>query len=165
MTDKPTAHADIKRVSLLWATPEHADRLARLHAGLFPEGWDAASFERLLVHPGSVAFVAGIGPTLLGGFALAQVAADEAEILTIGVIADWQRSGVGRLLLDGLKRAVVRAGATSLFLEVAADNDAALALYRRAGFVETGRRKGYYSRTGGASVDAVVMRLELPKSS
>jgi ribosomal-protein-alanine N-acetyltransferase len=43
-----------------------------------------------------------------------------------------------------------------MHLEVAVDNAAALRLYRRAGFAEAGRRRGYYERPGGR-VDALVL--------
>ena len=52
-------------------------------------------------------------------------------------------------------------GAESMFLEVAEDNAAALALYAKAGFTEAGRRRGYYRRSGGTAVDARVLRLDL----
>ncbi|MDP3371055.1 MAG: ribosomal-protein-alanine acetyltransferase, partial [Brevundimonas sp.] len=52
-------------------------------------------------------------------------------------------------------------GATRLFLEVAEDNMAALALYAGAGFVEAGRRPGYYARPHGRPRDALVLALNL----
>ena len=92
---------------------------------------------------------------------VAQVAADEAEILTIGIAEGWRRHGLGSRLLEALKRAAERAGARSLFLEVAASNAAALALYAKHGFTESGRRKAYYVRPEGAAEDAIVMRCPL----
>jgi ribosomal-protein-alanine N-acetyltransferase len=50
---------------------------------------------------------------------------------------------------------------TQLFIEVAADNTAARALYERAGFAVTGRRKAYYEKPGGARQDAIVMMKAL----
>jgi ribosomal-protein-alanine N-acetyltransferase len=48
-----------------------------------------------------------------------------------------------------------------LFLEVAADNDAAVALYESLGFKIAGGRRAYYHRVGGENVDAVVLALDL----
>ncbi|WP_072394731.1 ribosomal protein S18-alanine N-acetyltransferase [Hyphomicrobium sp. CS1GBMeth3] len=157
------AALDPKYVSLLWAGPEHAPEIARLHGELFAPAWSEDSVRSLLDHPASTAFLAVVGgpPKVPVGFVLAQLVADEAEILTIGVAKDWQRKGLGKRLLDGLARAAQRAEAKTLFLEVAADNDAAMALYRRAGFLGTGLRRGYYARAGGDAVDAVTLALKL----
>ncbi len=157
---------DKRRMSLLWAVQSHAADIARLHAQLFPSAWDEASVARLLAHPGSVALVAAQGnPSEVGGFALAQIAADEAEILTLGVTEGWRRQGVGQQLVGGIVRAAGRAGANALFLEVAASNAAARALYARAGFAEAGRRIGYYQRQGAAAEDAIVLKIDLPAAA
>jgi ribosomal-protein-alanine N-acetyltransferase len=154
---------DPKYVSLLWAGPDQAPVIAKLHAELFSPAWSEESIRALLDHPASTAFVAMVGgaPKTCVGFVLAQLAADEAEILTIGVAPAWQRKGVGRRLVEGVARAAQRAEARKLYLEVAADNDAALELYRRTGFLGTGLRRGYYAREGGSAVDAVTLALKL----
>ena len=158
MTEKRNAN----HVSLLWATPEHAADLAAAHAGLFPEAWDAQSFETLLSHPGSMALIARHGnPQTTVGFIVGQLAADEAEVLTFGVVVPWRRSGVGRKLLDALARAARKSEAKRLFLEVADDNIPALVLYSRVGFKEAGRRKAYYQREGAAAADALNLALAL----
>lgn len=90
------------------------------------------------------------------GLVLFRVAADEAEILTLGVIPEVRRAGVGRALLEAALENARTLGAAALFLEVAADNAAAIALYQQAGFGAVGSRKGYYSRVGG-TVDALVL--------
>ena len=161
-TPTPAEKPDAKLVSLLWATIDHAAELAKTHAQLFPEPWDEASFTQFLSHPGSVALIARQGnPQQTVGFIVGQLAADEAEILTFGVIEPWRRLGIARRLIDGIKRGAARGGATKLFLEVAEDNLPALVLYSRTGFQEAGRRKGYYQRPGGAAVDALNLALPL----
>jgi ribosomal-protein-alanine N-acetyltransferase len=154
---------DPKYVSLLWAGPEQAGEIAKLHAELFDPAWSEESVRTLLDHPASTAFMAMIGgaPKTCVGFVLAQLAADEAEILSIGVSKDWQRKGLGKRLVDGVARAAQRAEAKKLYLDVAADNDAAMELYRSAGFLGTGLRRGYYERPGGDAVDAVTLALKL----
>jgi len=153
---------DGKCVSLLWAGPDRAADIAQLHTQLFDAPWDEASVKRALDHPAATSFVATLGqPTDVVGFIIGQLAADEAEILSVGVSAPYQRLGVGRLLVEGLTRALLRADIRRLFLEVADDNVAALGLYGRLGFEPTGRRKGYYGRTGGPAVDAVTMARSL----
>lgn len=154
------APIDPKYVSLLWAGPDQAGAIAALHVQLFDPPWDEAGIRALLDHPASTAFVAMVGnPKTAVGFVMGQLAADEAEILSIGVAKEWQRKGIGRRLVDGLARAVARAEVKRVFLEVAADNAPAVALYRRLGFAEAGRRKDYYARKGGAAVDALKLTL------
>jgi ribosomal-protein-alanine N-acetyltransferase len=52
-------------------------------------------------------------------------------------------------------------GARAIFLEVDPDNAPAVALYRRFGFRDVGRREGYYRRSEGQSAAAIVMRRDL----
>ncbi|HRD28628.1 MAG TPA: GNAT family N-acetyltransferase, partial [Caulobacter sp.] len=63
----------------------------------------------------------------------------------------------GRVLVEAAAATAAARGADSLFLEVSADNAAALALYAAAGFEPAGLRKGYYA--DGA--DALVLRRTL----
>lgn len=160
MTESPPR--DPKYVSLLWAGPERAEEISALHATLFDPAWDTESIAKLLDHPGATALVAMHGnPKVIAGFVIGQLAADEAEILTIGVATEWQRKGLGKRLIEGLANAVRRAEAKRLFLEVAADNDAAFALYTGQGFTATGMRKGYYVRKGAQAADALTLALKL----
>lgn len=162
MSSNVTPFRNVKHVSLLWAAPDRAAEIAALHARLFQPAWDEAAITALLEHPASTSLVAIAGdPKLAVGFVIGQLAADEAEIISVGVAPDWQRAGLGKLLVEGLARASKRGDANRLFLEVAADNNAAIALYRKLHFAETGRRARYYERPGGAAVDALVLALKL----
>ena len=168
MTSNVTPFRNIKHVSLLWAAPERAAEVAALHKRLFDTAWDEAAIKSLLEHPASTSLVAVYGdskavgePKAVVGFIIGQLAADEAEILSIGVAPDWQRAGLGKMLVEGLVRAARRGEAKRLFLEVAEDNTGAKALYSSLGFSETGRRKAYYQRTGAAALDAIVLALSL----
>jgi [ribosomal protein S18]-alanine N-acetyltransferase len=162
MTSNVTPFRRLKHVSLLWAAPERAVEIADLHRRLFNPPWPAKDIAVLLAHPASTSLVAvAREPKSVIGFIIGQLAADEAEILSVGVAKDWQRAGLGAMLVEGLARASRRGEAKTVFLEVAEDNEAALALYRRLGFQETGRRKRYYQRGDGASVDALTFALTL----
>jgi ribosomal-protein-alanine N-acetyltransferase len=121
--------------------------LAALHAACFTAPWDQPwtelSFADVLKMPGAGARIAAIGPEPVG-FAVARVAADEAELLLIGIHPEHRRAGHGRVLLDHVVEALRVAGAARLFLEVAERNPAATAFYGGAGFAPVGRRKKYY---------------------
>ncbi|RTL67501.1 MAG: ribosomal-protein-alanine N-acetyltransferase [Hyphomicrobiales bacterium] len=154
---------DYRHTSILWAGPEHAADLAVMHAQLFPQPWDKAAFETLLSHPGSIAFLARIAtpqPQTIG-FVLAQMAADEAEILTLGVIPAHQRHGLGVKLVEAICRAARKSEVRKLFLEVAQSNAAARGLYGKLGFEVVGERKGYYEKPGAEAETASVMALKL----
>jgi [ribosomal protein S18]-alanine N-acetyltransferase len=169
MTSNVTPFRNIKHISLLWAAPERSAEIAALHARLFVPPWDEPAVKSLLEHPAATSLVAVANdpkgkpddPKILCGFIIGQLTADEAEILSVGVAPDWQRTGLGKMLVEGLMRAVKRGEAKRLFLEVAEDNTAAIALYRRLGFIETGRRQRYYVRPGKAAVDALNLAITL----
>lgn len=153
---------DVEMVSLLWAGVDMAAEISQLHCGLFDDGWDPLAVARLLENPGATTLIARTGfPKASVGFIMGQIAADEAEILSIGVSREWQRKGLGKKLLNGLERALIRAGVKRLHLEVADDNAPARALYTRMDFAETGRRKGYYARKGASAVDALILSKAL----
>ena len=117
----------------------------------------------LLASPGMWASIAWI-ETAAAGFVMARSIAGEAEIVGIGVLTPFRRAGLaGALLSDAISRAMAL-GAETVFLEVAEDNPAAVALYRRAGFEPVGRRLGYYRRKSRPPVAALIMRRVVKKS-
>jgi len=85
---------------------------------------------------------------------LARVAGDEAEILTICVVPAARRTGHGGALLAAAEARAAADGAAKMFLEVAADNVAALSMYRSAGYETVGRRARYYPNGSDALVMA-----------
>jgi ribosomal-protein-alanine N-acetyltransferase len=162
MTSATLIPVDPRNLSLLWASPERVPDIAALHARLFNPAWDAESIGRLIEHPAAAAFIAQVRePKAVAGFVMGQIAADEAEILSIGVAPEWQRRGIARQMVEGLIRAARRAEVERLYLEVAADNTAAQRLYEGLGFAVDARRKGYYARAGAQPVDALVLALTL----
>ncbi|MFV3074752.1 GNAT family N-acetyltransferase [Niveispirillum fermenti] len=151
---------------ILPAGPVHAGVLAALHALAFrdpaPSGpaWDEAAFANLLAMPGVEGWILteGGAPRAL---ALWRMVLDEAELLTIGTDPAARGHGLGRALLAQGLHSLTARGVAKIFLEVAVINTAAIALYASAGFIEAGRRRGYYQH-GGQSIDALIMMLEPP---
>ena len=141
------------------ASAGELERLAELHSACFAEAWDVDAFATLLAMPGAFALLAEEpAHDDLSGFIMIRGVGDEAEIITLGVLAERRRKGVGRdLLAGGIKESASR-GARRLFLEVAADNGAALALYRAAGFTQIGKRPDYYHRPDGDMAALVMAR-------
>ncbi len=132
-------------------TPED---LAALHGRCFaahPRPWTAAEFQALLAGPPNFLL------TRPHGFLLGRAIADEAELLTLAVAPEARRRGLASALLAEFAATSQARGAREAFLEVAADNAAAIALYAGAGWETLGKRRNYYA----PGLDAVLMRHAL----
>jgi len=144
------------------ATTKDADAIAKLHAAGFYRGWPREDFAAYLADPHTTpAYVACDAKHRIAGFAMLRLAADDAELMTIAVDPKWRGKGIGAALLRAACDDLLMSPAKKLFLEVAADNPAALALYRKQGFAEIGRREGYYARADGKPATALVMARNL----
>ncbi|WP_296578219.1 GNAT family N-acetyltransferase [Phreatobacter sp.] len=144
------------------ATTADCDDLAAIHAASFHRGWGAEDLAAMLTEASVIAHVIRRRPAASpAGFILSRIAGDEAEILTVAVAPRLRGRGyAGRLIAAHLPD-LMRAGVRTLFLEVEAENAAALKLYARTGFEPVGRRKAYY-RTAQGAADALTMRRLLP---
>ena len=85
---------------------------------------------------------------------------DEATILNITVDPDYQGQGLGRKLLQYVKKDMIEKNIVSIFLEVRSSNVAALSLYESEGFNEIDIRKNYYPTKNGRE-DAIIMACML----
>jgi ribosomal-protein-alanine N-acetyltransferase len=133
------------------ATLADAPVFAALHATSFAEPWTADSFAVLLAQPGVAGWLWGEAPD---GLLLVRAVADEAEILTVAIAPTARGRRGGDVMIDEALHVLAQGLTRRMFLEVAADNAPALALYRRAGFTPCGRRPGYYAK---GAIDAVIM--------
>jgi ribosomal-protein-alanine N-acetyltransferase len=150
----------------------HAPSIAVLHRQCFEEAWTAFTIRKVMAMPGAFGILAVTGTTSecvvadsrgeieLLGFALARVAADECELLSLAVAESARGQGLGTLLLGATKARVETAGLKRLFLEVAEDNTVARHLYAAHGFVSVGIRPGYYRRRAGPAVAALTLALQ-----
>lgn len=127
----------------------------------FGEAWTEAQCAGILGMAGSWLLIArrGADPA---GFALLRKVADEAELLLIAVRTHCRRSGVASALLEHATRDACNDGVEFLHLEVREGNPA-IELYRAAGFVQVGMRRGYYRGRSGKVFDALTFKrcLEL----
>jgi ribosomal-protein-alanine N-acetyltransferase len=139
------------------ATPADCDVMAAIHASAFAarDAWSRDVFDLQLALPN---VFGRLHPS--GGMILVRVAADEAEILTLAVVPNVRRSGIGAALLREATTTARAMGAGVVFLEVSTANIAARQLYTQAGFIQAGRRPHYYSDNS----DALVLRLDLGSS-
>lgn len=132
---------------------ELTERLAEIHRRAFvtERAWQAAEFADLMNNRHVQIFDAA------QGFALTRTVAGESELLTIAVAPTHQRQGIAAGVLQEWL-ATLEGTAETAFLEVAADNTGAIALYHVAGFEKVAVRRGYYHRGDSVAVDAWVMR-------
>ena len=134
-----------------------------LDAEIFgPTSWSPQTFwSELAAGPSRWYVVAETDQGELAGYAGLLVTGSEADVQTIGVAPAAQGRGLGTRLLRALTAEAVRRGATSLLLEVRADNEPAIALYTREGFERISLRRRYYQP---GDIDAWIMRRRpLPK--
>jgi ribosomal-protein-alanine N-acetyltransferase len=106
---------------------------------------------------GSIARVA-VCDGNIAGFLFARRVFEEAELLQVAVSPLFRRRGLARLLMEDLIDLLKAAPAKKVFLEVRISNTAAVSLYRRFGFEETGIRRDYYR---SPVEDAVLMELQM----
>ena len=140
MTIRPATAADLDAVVALELTCLGADAWSR---GLVEQGIAAAL--------PTVSYLVAEVDGVVVGHAVASAAGDDAELQRIAVAPPHRRRGLAGELLSAVEQRAAADGATRLLLEVREDNTTAAAFYESRGFVEVGRRRGYY-RDGAAAV-------------
>jgi ribosomal-protein-alanine N-acetyltransferase len=126
----------------------------------FPTPWSRGMFiEDFPRDFSSILVAAGTEDEVLG-YSVCWTIAGESHLLNIAVHPSRRGEGIGRALLSECIRRSARSGASLIFLEVRAGNEAAQRLYRSMGFAFRGIRKGYYTDTGE---DAVILDREVGK--
>jgi ribosomal-protein-alanine N-acetyltransferase len=131
--------------------------MAHIHAAAFTQSrpWSDREFADLLDNR----FTHTIGNA--ESFALFQVIADEAELLTIATHPSHQRQGLALKSMQEWHAKARKMGATRAFLDVAANNHPAIALYQRSGYTQCGLRKDYYTTENAEKIDAILMECDL----
>jgi [ribosomal protein S18]-alanine N-acetyltransferase len=137
-----------------------AGPLSLLHCACFPEDpWNSSALAEIMNLAGFFGRIAWLDD-MPAGFVLALDLRKECEILSLGVLRERRREGIGSTLLDSVCSEGRVRGAECIVLEVAADNSAALALYTGRGFMPVGHRRNYY-RQASRRIDALVLQLAL----
>ncbi len=147
-----------------WLRPMAADDLDAVmaieqQAYAFP--WSRGNFLDSLRSGHPITLLFALEDERLLGYSVGMVGFEEMHLLNLTVHPAVQGRGHGRALLDALCVLGRGLGCAKLWLEVRPTNAGAQRLYRRYGFVELGRRKGYYPAGRGEREDAIVMALAL----
>jgi ribosomal protein S18 acetylase RimI-like enzyme len=109
--------------------------------------------------PGSFTLVAE-AESGIQGFVVAETRRKTGHIITIDVVAEARRTGVGSALLQAAEEQLLQSGAASVELETPVNNDAAIRFYKQKGYFVEKTVAGYYS----GELDALVMSKELQHS-
>jgi ribosomal-protein-alanine N-acetyltransferase len=138
----------------------YTENLSELHHACFARGWSHLEFEGFFDRAGVFAAIA-YHNMLPVGFVVCWVIEDECDLLSMGVLPDYRRDGVGLMLLEHCMETAKHMGAKNLVLEVNAQNSVAQTLYEAQGFEAFSTRKDYYSDAEGNKSDAICMRKEI----
>lgn len=133
------------------------DEVVAVEVRAYPYPWTRQNFADSLDAGHQGVCLRAVDGTLLGYFLLMPVV-DESHLLNVCVVPEMQGNGLGVQLLDEVVRVSRAQGMSGVLLEVRPSNVRALRVYERFGFVQIGRRKGYYPASGRRE-DAIVMRL------
>ncbi|NET88217.1 MAG: ribosomal protein S18-alanine N-acetyltransferase [Kamptonema sp. SIO1D9] len=153
----------LAKLKLLHLTPERLPAVVELDKLCLGGLWTLAGYERELASPNSELLVISIpaiaqathdqGEQIVGIGCYWQIL-EEAHLTILAVHPDYQGQGFGKMLLRALLADAVKRGLERATLEVKASNTVALSLYKKFGFREAGRRRGYYQSTNG---DALIL--------
>ncbi len=138
----------------------YAKPMAAIHAECFSKGWSALEFESFFERAGVFAAIAYVQNKPVG-FILCWIIEDVCDLLSVGVLPEFRREGMGLHLLNYGLITAKDMGAKRMMLEVNITNAAAIKLYEDNGFVRDGVRKAYYSQPDGTKADALRLVREL----
>ena len=130
--------------------------VAELERKCFSDPWSERSVAAELENPLSLWLVALLGRTVVG-YVGSQSVMEQADMMNIAVNPDYRRQGIAESLIERLVSELKDKQVSSLTLEVRASNAPAIALYRKLGFIQVGKRPNYYRNP---REDALILRKE-----
>ena len=143
--------------------PHDFENLWQLDQVCFPEGISYSRDElRMYLSLRSAFCIIAEQDGALAGFVIIDSRQGRpAYMVTIDVDPKFRRSGTATTLLEAVEQRLMRSGIAAIRLEVAVNNASAIAFYRRHGFIEIGRKPGYYNGV----LDALSLRKDLPAAA
>ena len=142
--------------------PLHLEGAAAIEKLCFHEPWSAASLELLTKDGIGVGYLCTErnenGEEIVTAYGGMLITVDEGQITNIATHPDHRNKGLGLAVMRALLRHAKDEKLGSVSLEVRVSNAPALAVYKKAGFVEVGRRKNFYTKP---TEDALIMEARL----
>ena len=155
-----SARLDADGATLRPMTVASLDEVLVLEHEVYPFPWSRGNFVDSLAS-GYTAWTLSVADGGLIGYCVAMVGVDEMHLLNITIAPSTRRRGHARRMLAGLVQVCRERAAGRLWLEVRESNADARETYRRLGFDEVGKRRGYYPAPQGTREDAIVMSLDI----
>lgn len=127
--------------------PSDFEALLEMDQVCFPKtiAYGRREMKCYLQSEGSYCIVAEI-PGTVAGFILTERLDELAHVITLDVLETFRRQSVGSLLLEAAEREAASHGVAGMYLETATTNKAAIALWKKHGYRETGTIENYYGR-------------------
>lgn len=124
----------------------------KIHQQCFENAWSEKEFKEILNLPTSCLWINE------NGLLLCSHVVNEMEILTFCIISEKRQQGEGINLLKQMFNYAKENKVKKIFLDVAEDNIPAIKLYKKMGFSEMYKRKGYYKN---GTIDALIYTKNL----
>lgn len=137
---------------------EDIDEVCEIEKLSFAVPWSRESFESEISKNNLARYVVAKADGKVAAYGGMWIVLDEGHITNIAVHPDYRGRKIGEKLVEALLETAKESNASRATLEVRASNNAALKLYKKLGFKEGGRRKGYYDEN---KEDAIIMWKEL----
>lgn len=149
----------MKNVHLRQMSAADIPAVLEIEKECFLSGWSFESYKNELSRDDSGTFIVE-SEKIIAGYAILRLitSASESEILNIAVKPEFQRQGIGTILLSEIVGFVRSKQIRSIWLEVRKTNFTAQDFYRRNRFVLSGQRKNFYTNP---PEDALIMKLDL----
>lgn len=136
---------------------EDIAQISEMEQSYFGQPWSESSIATYAEKGNTIFVVARRGQEVVGYIAILCIL-DEGNLVSIAVHEECREMGIATELLDIAYEKAAERGVASINLEVRESNEAAIALYEKEGFVQIGRRKGFYSKP---AEDAILYLKEL----
>lgn len=149
----PQMDTRLQEITICPMTEKDLDGVLAIENSSFPRPWTRDHFLAELESSHSFPLVAFDSQNTLVGYICPMLVLDEGHILDVAVHDAFRGKGIGEMLVEQVIKDCHDQGAAFVSLEVRESNAAAINLYRKLGFAETGRRKAYYE----SGEDALLM--------
>ena len=151
----------MKGVDIFRAGLQDISDLRKIEIACELSPWTVTGYESELLRPDSAAFIAAKANRELVGFIIGripQASGGAAEIYNIGILPNFRRQGIGKVLLTEFVDTCLGVGVPEVWLEARISNHEAIKFYQLNGFETNGTRPNFYQNP---REDAQLMTLKL----